>query len=289
MKKWMVLLKKVNIKGPYDFDRALDRLSLDPLHAVNRVERSIKVPLIINHKPQVAEIKALGTTESPKFSIKGTNELGIKIISDIFQWNVDLLEIFNHFQKTSLDSLFLEHYATPLVLEFNPYNCLVKSIIHQQLNLTFAHKLTERFVKTFGFEKEGVWFYPSPERTAKIAISELRDLQFSTRKAEYVIGVAEKIVQGEVDFDRIRQLSDEEIMDMLTKIRGVGPWTAQNLLMFGLGRQNLFPPTDIGIQNALKKIYHLDTKPTKVEIEKLTKGWEPYLSYASLYLWRSIE
>lgn len=246
-------MRLIQINGPYNFDLVLDRLSLDPLHVVNQKDRTVKVPLIIDHLPHVAEVKAIGTTESPSFMITGTNEDGISKISEIFQWHIDLQQIHLHFQKTTLKSLFKEHYGTALVLDFAPYNCLLKCIIHQQLNLTFAHKLTERFVKTYGYEKEGVWFYPTPDKVVELTVEDLRELQFSGRKAEYIIGIAEKMVQGELDLDKIRTLSDQEISNTLIKLRGVGPWTVQNFLMFGLGRLNLFPFTDIGIQNALKK------------------------------------
>jgi DNA-3-methyladenine glycosylase II len=79
------------------------------------------------------------------------------------------------------------------------------------------------------------------------------------------------------------------VIKQLVKIRGIGPWTAQNFLLFGLGRPNLFPKADIGIQNAIKKHFQLEQKPTFEQMDEISKEWAPYLSYASLYLWRSIE
>jgi DNA-3-methyladenine glycosylase II len=117
----------------------------------------------------------------------------------------------------------------------------------------------------------------------------LRDLQFSQRKAEYVIGVGKAVAEGELNLESLKHASEEEIFNRLIKLRGVGNWTIQNLLLFGLGRQNLFPTADIGIQNALKILYKLEQKPTLEQMEKYKQEWEPYLSYASLYLWRSIE
>ena len=285
----MNVLKTIYSKGPYNFDLVLDRLSLDPLHVVNSVKRMVKVPLMIDDTPQVAEVRAIGTTEKPVFEISGTNEKGIETLTDIFQLNTDLGKVHSHFQKTTLKSLFDEHYGTALVLEFDPYRSLLKSIIHQQLNLKFAHTLTERFVKTYGNEIDGVWFYPAPEKLAALTVEELRQLQFSGRKAEYVIGVAEKVSSGELNFKEMKHLYNQEIHDILIKLRGVGPWTVQNFLMFGMGRHNLFPMADIGLQNALKKRFDLAQKPSKAEMELYIKEWEPYLSYASLYLWRSIE
>lgn len=267
----------------------MDRLSLDPLHAINLKERTVKVPLVIDHSPQVVEVKATGTTNNPSFEITGTNDEGLFKIREIFQWDTNLGKINDHFQQTALRSLFQEHYGTALALDFAPFNSLIKCIIHQQLNLSFALTLTERFVKTYGYEIDGVWFYPTPETVASLSVENLRSLQFSGRKAEYVIGVAEKVANGEIDLNKMRNLTNQEISDILIKLRGVGAWTIQNFLMFALGRPNLFPIADIGIQNALKKLFHLDKKPSKEEMEQMIQGWEPYLSYASLYLWRSVE
>ena len=98
-----------------------------------------------------------------------------------------------------------------------------------------------------------------------------------------------KYHSGELNFKELKHLYNQEIHDILIKLRGVGPWTVQNFLMFGIGRPNLFPMADIGLQNALKKRFDLAQKPSKAEMEQYIKDWEPYLSYASLYLWRSIE
>ncbi|MBU8880539.1 DNA-3-methyladenine glycosylase [Bacillus sp. FJAT-29790] len=286
-------METIQIKGPYNFDLVLDRLSLDPLNQVDLENRTVKVPLYRVNTPIVARVQATGTTQAPEFVIEVTDdaytEQAIERLNEIFQWNISLENIHSHFQKTDLKSIFAQNYGTPLVLDFDPYNCLMKCIIHQQLNLKFAHTLTERFVKTYGFEKDSAWFYPLPERVAAIKVEELRELQFSGRKAEYIIGIAKAAVDGDLKLAELKSKSDKEIMEQLIKLRGVGPWTVQNFLMFGLGRPNLFPFADIGIQNALKKLYNLEAKPALEEMEQFSKSWDPYLSYASLYLWRSIE
>ena len=283
------MVQTLQLKGPYNFELVLERMSLDPLHVVNQQERSVRVPLIIEGQKHIAEVKGTGTTSNPFFEIRGTDEKGLEKLRNIFQWDINLENIHLHFQQTTLKSLFEDHYGTALVLDFDPYDTLLKCIIHQQLNLAFAHTLTERFVKTFGDEMDGVWFYPSPERVASLTVDDLRELQFSGRKAEYVIGIADKVANGELSFEKMKTQSNEEIHDVLIKLRGVGPWTVQNFLMFGLGRQNLFPMADIGIQNALKGYFSLAEKPSKADMEEYIKDWEPYLSYASLYLWRSVE
>ena len=283
--------ESIQIEGPYNFDLVLERISLDPLHDIDPINRLIKVPLLIDGKPNVYQVQGIGTVDAPAFLISGETEQeqAMKRLADIFQWNLPLSHIHAHFGESKLKGIFDTHRGTPLILEFDLYGCLVKNIIHQQLNMAFAQKLTMDFVHTYGFEQEGVWFYPTPERAAGLTVEELRALKFSSRKAEYVIGLSEKVASGELDLEGMREWSDETIMDELIKIRGIGRWTAENFLLFGLGRPNLFPKADIGIQNAIKLLYNLEKKPTMDEMNQFSETWHPYLSYASLYLWRSIE
>ncbi|WP_299088933.1 DNA-3-methyladenine glycosylase [uncultured Metabacillus sp.] len=283
----------ITTEGPYDFERVLSRLSLDPVNTLNLEEKIVKVPLVIEDKPYVIIVQAVGTIANPCFDISGSDEKvkdrALKKIIKIFQFDFPLHTLGLHFQKTNIAEIFQQHAGTPLVLEFDPYRCLMKCIIHQQLNLAFAHKLTERFVKTFGYQVDDVWFYPRPETVAALQYDDLKALQFSGRKVEYVIDTSRLIAEGKLNFAELDMLSDDEIMKRLIKIRGIGPWTVQNLLLSGLGRPNLFPKADIGVQNAIKKHFKLEKKPTAEEMDQYSKQWEPYLSYATLYLWRSIE
>ena len=281
----------IHVEAPYDFDLVLERIGLDPLYEIDYRNRLIRVPLMIHGKPNVYIVQAIGTVDKPVFVISGKEEqaMATKRLTEIFQWHLPLSDIHEHFGGTKLNDLFTLHRGTPLILEFDLYSCLVKSIIHQQLNMAFAQKLTKDFVTTYGFQKDGVWFYPSPETVATLTVDELKQMKFSGRKAEYVIGLSEKVSSSDLDLEALSTKSDEEIIHELTKIRGVGRWTAENFLLFGLGRPNLFPKADIGIQNAIKLLFNLERKPTMEEMEQFSKEWNPYLSYASLYLWRSIE
>ncbi|MFS0655831.1 DNA-3-methyladenine glycosylase family protein [Bacillus sp. 179-C3.3 HS] len=283
--------RKLVVEPPYHFDQVLRRLSNDPLKAVDIKKREIKVPLRIDQKPYVVVVQATGTTEEPSFRVRahGPVEPTIFEIKRIFGMNHPLKVIDDHFSQTNLASIFHHHIGTPLMLDFHLYHCFMKCIIHQQLNLSFAYELMKRFVHTYGEQIEGVWFDPLPETIASLETDDLRQLQFSQRKAEYVIDISKRIASGTLRLDELHHLPDHDIEERLLPIRGIGPWTVQNILMNGLGRPNLFPMADIGIQNAIKQHFHLPEKPTKEEMEALSKEWAPYLSYASLYLWRSIE
>lgn len=271
----------------YDFDGALERLSGDPINHIDLVQRFVRIPM---EEGNVVTLRGTGTTEHPAFQISGAvHKEQFEEVKRIFHMNDSLAEIGAHFENTDLAPLFKAYMGTPFVKSFSLYSTLMRSIIHQQLNMTFANTLSMRFVEAFGTMTDGVWRYPLPEKTAELTVEELRDMQFSTRKAEYMIGLSQAIAEGSLNLKKFKRMDDEEVMTELTSYRGVGPWTAQSFLMTGLGRPNLFPLADVGLQNALKKLWNLDRKPSKEEIIARFDDWSPYLSYAALYLWRSIE
>ena len=279
--------KEFSLSFPYDFDRALERLSGNPLHAVDVTKRLVRVPM---ESGNLVTVKATGTLEKPTFKLMNVeNNEQLHHVKWMFHFEESLDHIAAHFANTDLATIFEEHRGTPLVRSFSLYGELVKSIIHQQLNMTFANTLLMRFVEKYGVQQDGVWRYPDPKLVAALSVEELRTLQFSTRKAEYVIGLSRAIAAEDLDLTSLHSKSDDEVVAELTSYRGVGPWTAQGFLMFALGRPNLFPVADVGLQNALKNCWGLDRKPTKKEIESRFSEWSPYKSYAALYLWRSIE
>ncbi|WP_339249365.1 DNA-3-methyladenine glycosylase [Sporosarcina sp. FSL W8-0480] len=278
---------QISLPFIYDFDRALERLAGDPVNAVDLRKREVKIPM---EEGNIITLRGLGTKDSPMFLLENAiDKKQVDKVKSIFHFDIRLDTIANHFRDTNLEKLFMDHAGTPLIKEFSLYGSLMKSIIHQQLNLTFSHVLTMRFVENFGEYQNGVWRYPRPERIAALQVEDLRQLQFSGRKAEYVIGLSRAIVDGNLNLNAFEKMDDEEVIREMIVHRGIGPWTAQNFLMFGLGRPNLFPLADIGLQNALKNIWAMDRKPTKEEMMEHFPDWEPYLSYAALYLWRSIE
>lgn len=277
----------INLSFVYDFDGALERLAGDPMNSVDILNRVIRFPM---EEGNVVTLQATGTKETPSFMIKGTlNKAQLDEVKDIFHFNRSLDPVRSHFVDTDLAPIFNAHEGLPLVRSFSLYGTLLRSIIHQQLNMSFANTLTMRFVEAFGNDENGVWRYPLPERIAELEVSTLRAMQFSTRKAEYIIDLSRVIADGLLDLERFRSMDDERVITELTEFRGIGPWTAQSFLMSGLGRPNLFPIADVGLQNSLKIVWAMERKPTKEEIIAHFPSWSPYLSYAALYLWRSIE
>ncbi|KMQ08367.1 MULTISPECIES: DNA-3-methyladenine glycosylase family protein [Bacillus cereus group] len=282
----------VTLEYPYHFEEVLKRLSFDPLNVIQLDEKVIYIPLCIDEEQVIVRLQGIGTVQNPQFWISsqtGNPEKVMKRMRDIFHWNEPFQDIQNHFLNTSLRPLFETYAYTPIILEFDYFACLLRCIIHQQINLKFATVLTEQFVKRYGTEKNGVFFFPTPEIVANISIEELREQKFSQRKAEYIVGLGRSIVSGTLNLASIENGTEEEVGAQLLPIRGIGAWTVQNFLMFGLGRKNMFPKADIGIQRAVQGVFQLDDKPSDAFLENVKQECEPYCSYAALYLWKSIE
>ena len=284
--------EEIIIDGPYNFDFGLNRLAMDPLYIVSLADREIRMPIYLLRK-EVATVKAVGTTEEPKFLVTGENEHTkdevINEVMRIFQWNKSLHMIHHHFSGTNLNELFVQHRGTPIVLDFVLHANLYKAIIHQQITMSLAIEITADFVRKYGDSIDGVPFYPDPSVIAQLEVEDLTTLRLTKRRAEYIIGLSRLLADGDIELAHLTDLEDDEVVKYLTKIRGIGPWTAQNFLLFGLGRSNVFPATDIGIQRATKNLLQLEEKPSLLDMQKFSQTWHPYLSYATLYLWRSVE
>ncbi|SDI52761.1 DNA-3-methyladenine glycosylase family protein [Alteribacillus bidgolensis] len=280
------------LKNLYNYKLLLKRMKGDPLLSISESLESIRIPVQDGGIKEGVLLQFSDTSSAVKaelFGEKVRKDAAFYQVNRIFLWERSLHKIFDHFSTTDLAPLFKCFAGVPLALDFELYGCLMKTIIHQQLNMKFAYTLTTRFVQTYGEQVDGAWFYPAPEKVAALTTFDLQQLQFSKRKAEYVIDTSKLIEKNNLNLNNLIYKRDEEIIQELTSIRGIGPWTAQCFLLFGLGRENLLPAGDIGIQNGLKKLWGRDHKPSVEEIKERGKQWSPYASYAAFYIWLSTE
>lgn len=171
------------------------------------------------------------------------------------------------------------------------FEALCWGILGQQINLSFAYTLKRRLVEKFGRSvvHDGItyWVFPSPEDIAGLQFEELERLRMTKKKSEYLIGVAQLIVEEKLTKEKLLNLSNHKDAEkMLVKIRGIGPWTANYVLMRCLRYPSAFPIDDVGLHNAIKHRLGKELKPTKEEIIKLAVNWTNWESYATFYLWR---
>lgn len=164
-------------------------------------------------------------------------------------------------------------------------------IIGQQINLTYAYSLKRRFVEQFGrsiaCEGETNYTYPTAQTIAALTPDDLGMLRMSVKKCEYLVGAAALIAEGRLTKELLQEAGGlKEAERMLTAIRGIGPWTANYVLMRCLRMPSAFPIDDVGLHNAIRFATGSAHKPTKPEIKKLSAGWAGWESYATIYLWR---
>lgn len=156
------------------------------------------------------------------------------------------------------------------------------SIMSQQLSTKVAATFQKRFLALYDSDK------PTAEQIASTPFETLRGIGLSNQKARYILNIAEFFIKEKDAEKRIMKMNNEEVIEYLTQIKGVGRWTTEMLLMFTLGRENVFPVDDYGIQVAMKKLYRLKDDNKKLFREKIMKiasKWEPYQTYACLHLW----
>lgn len=171
------------------------------------------------------------------------------------------------------------------------FEAICWGIIGQQINLTFAYTLKRRLVEKYGrsIEHEGLlyWLFPTPEAIASLTVEEMEELRMTVKKREYLIGIARLFVSGELTKESLILAGDCKTAEkMLVRIRGIGPWTANYVLMRCLRYGSAFPIDDVGLHNAIKHVLQIDSKPTKEQLYEFSKGWKNWEAYATFYLWR---
>lgn len=164
-----------------------------------------------------------------------------------------------------------------------PFVDLVESIISQQLSGKAADTIFGRFKKLFPGGKI------TPAKLLKIPDEKIRAAGISYSKIRYIKGIAHEIKNKKLNLKNLEDLTDEEVINELVKLKGVGTWTAEMFLMFTLARPDVFSPGDLGLQNAIIKHYKLKNKPKKEELLKISAKWSPHRTVASRILWRSLE
>ena len=162
----------------------------------------------------------------------------------------------------------------------NPFQTLVEAIIYQQLSEASATAITKRFLKLY---KK----FPTPRQVNNTTDKKLKDIGLSGTKINYIKGLSKLIIQKKIDFKKIAKLNDQQVIEELTKIKGIGNWTTQIYLMFCLQRKDVFPVGDLGIQKGIRDLFSLKELPDPKTMEKFSARWKPNRSIACWYIWKS--
>jgi len=164
------------------------------------------------------------------------------------------------------------------------FTTLARSIVYQQVSGAAAATMLGRLTAAAGRKEKLL-----PKKILALGAEGMRPCGISRQKASYLMNLSELTLSKAIEFERLRDLENEEVITRLTQVKGIGVWTAQMFLMFALQRHDVLPTGDLGVRNAIWKAYQLETPPLPKEMELIAVPWRPYASVASWYLWRSLD
>lgn len=167
-----------------------------------------------------------------------------------------------------------------LELDKNYYLKLVKSIVGQQLSIKAKDTIWSRI--------EALYTNVTPQTILNTDDASLRKAGLSFSKISYIKGLTEKVCSNEINLEIIDSLPNDDVIKLLTELKGIGNWTAEMFLIFSLGRLDVLSLDDVGIKRAIKWLYNFENTPTPIEITKISEPWKPFRSVASLYLWEIV-
>ncbi len=166
------------------------------------------------------------------------------------------------------------------------YHELIESIIGQQLSVKAAAAIKQKFVALFGGQT-----LPTPQAILEKSHEDLRSAGLSNAKARYIQDLALHVLEDRLDFKKLDNLSNNEVIEELTAVKGIGEWTAHMFMIFCMGRLDILPVGDLGIKNGIMKLYNLPKLPGTEDIKTIAQknSWHPYESVASWYVWKSLD
>ncbi len=273
---------------PYNFELSLKRLQDLPKQVVARVEGGVAYVRALQQGARLGLVRVRPAGEALAVEIEGDLEPEITLaqVRKAFSLDVDLVAFQRHMEQADpvMAGLGRMYSGARPIQAFDLWEALVWIIIGQQVNVRFAYQLKESLVRMGAQSYGGLPAFPGPGIVAAWQYEELQAEKFTRKKAEYIIDFARALTEGSLDLQSlVSQPFDKAVAD-LVKLRGIGRWTAECLLM-DAGHPNAFPADDIGIRNAVQRFYGLDHQPTEAEVRELGRPWAPYCSLACYYLW----
>ncbi|EGA91358.1 DNA-3-methyladenine glycosidase [Planococcus donghaensis MPA1U2] len=288
----------IEIATPADFnyDECLVHLGRSSQENLYRIKKDKVIKLLkINGERVLFQLTAVPGALRIEFPLNAPTldetEQVVAYIEDWFDLNTDLREFYEMAETDPiLNPVVQQYYGLRIIGVPDLFEALVWAVMGQQINLTFAYTLKKRFVESYGdsvvYEDETYWTFPHPETIAVLPLEELRALQLTGRKSEYILGIASMMATGVLNKERL--LEEPDMESKLLEIRGVGAWSANYVMMKCLHDASAFPLADVGLHNALKAQLDMERKPTLAEITELSANWSGWEAYATFYLWRSL-
>lgn len=283
-------------RPPYNFELVSSLYARFPTQCVDLYHEGIYERVLVgDSKLFLVRVKSLGSVENPKLEIEilpdGSNRRAIKnqvrkiLGADDETEGFYKLALKDKKFASVISNLYgLRPPKTPTVFE-----ALIIAITEQQIALPVAIALRKRLVEKYGkslkINDQKYFAFPTPEVLAKAKPADIRNLiKLSTKKAEYIVDVSQRVANGKLSLEKMRIWNQEKILETLTKIRGIGPWTVEYMMCRGMGRYDALPAKDIGLRSALTKFLDREERISEEETRKFLEKFGKYKGYAAFYL-----
>lgn len=294
--------EQIIIKTPPDFSfnenlQYLSRSTNECLFHIYEDKIRKAIPLddytvLVEIKEQDEQTLIVDFLGNTRFTTRVTRDQVTAHIIEWFDMNREMQPFYDMARKNSvLQQVVVKFNGLRIIGIPDLFEAMAWGILGQQINLAYAYTLKRRLVEKFGrsieFENHQYWIFPTPSAIAKLNIEDLADLKMTVKKCEYLIEVATLIDTGLLTKEILLETNDvKKAEKVLTKIRGIGPWTANYVLMRCVRFPSAFPIDDVGLHNAMKLVIGSEQKPSKEEIHKISQPWKGWEAYATFYLWR---
>ena len=196
-------------------------------------------------------------------------------------WNIDALQYLCK-ADSNLEKIIKVVGKYSIKIRNDPFQSLIESIIYQQLAGKAANAIYNRFINYYDNKEI------TPARILNSSNDNLKKVGLSNRKIDYLKDLASHIYDGRINLEELPTMNDEEIINKLVNVKGIGRWTSEMFLIFSLGRQDILPVTDLGVRKAIQKVYSLSELPKPNTMMEIAEPWRPYRSIATWYLWKSL-
>lgn len=285
----------IHPKPPFNFELITSLYARFPTQCVDLYhDRIYERVLKDKDKLFLVKVKSVGSIEKPKLQVeifpRGARK---KTIEDKMEWILGTDDEVAGFYKIALkDERFakivknlygLRAPRTPTVFE-----ALIIALTEQQIALPVAIALRKRLVEKYGeslkVKGKKYFAFPTRDALAKAEPADIKKLGLSTRKAEYIVGISQKVASGEVDLEKMKTWDKERILEVLTKIRGLGPWTVEYVMCRGMGKYDALPAGDMGLRISLTKFLDKNERVSEKDVREFLDHFGKHRGYAAFYL-----
>ncbi|MDP1393802.1 DNA-3-methyladenine glycosylase [Lysinibacillus capsici] len=289
----------ITLPANFDMNANLGYLTREKNECLYEIENNIITKVIaIGEMQSLVQISVIDNQQMVVQFLNGSRPIEKrereKIATYIIEWFDLDNDLTPFYEMANTDPLLKipaqKFYGLRVIGIPDLFEALCWGVLGQQINLAFAYSLKRQFVESFGdsieWNGKKYWVFPPYERIAQLEPTDLAAIKMTVKKSEYIIGIARLMACGELSKEQLMKMNFKEAEKSLIKIRGIGPWTANYVLMRCLMFQTAFPIDDVGLINSIKTLRNMNQKPTKEEILALSIPWKNWESYATFYLWR---